>query len=122
MQELITRLTEKAGISNEQAQKAVIAIKDFVKEKFPMMSGAVDNLLGTDASPATNFTEAPLDPSVPATAPQDHGSILDKISDFIPGQTGQNVEDFAKNAGEKAGDLFDAAKDKLGGYFGGEKK
>ena len=47
MQELITRLTEKAGISAEQAAKAVDTIKDFVKEKFPMMAGAVDNLFGS---------------------------------------------------------------------------
>lgn len=122
MQELITRLTEQAGISNEQAQKAIITIKEFVKEKFPMMSGAVDNLLSTDASPATTFTEAPLDPTVPADLPKTQGSMLDKISDFIPGETGQRVEDFAKNAGDKAGDLFDAAKNKLGGFFNGDKK
>ena len=122
MQELITRLTEKAGISNEQAQKAIVTIKEFVKEKFPMMSGAVDNLLATDTTPASHFPEAPLDPSVPVAVPTQHGSILDKISDVIPGETGQKVEDFAKNAGEKAGDLYDAAKDKLTGFFGNEKK
>ncbi len=44
MQELIQRLTENAGISEEQAYKALETIKDFVKEKFPMMAGAVDSL------------------------------------------------------------------------------
>jgi hypothetical protein len=53
MQELINRVTEKAGISKEQATQAVEAIKDFVKEKFPMMAGAVDNLLG-QAESTTN--------------------------------------------------------------------
>ena len=53
MQELINRVTEKAGISTEQATKAVDAIKDFVKEKFPMMAGAVDNLLGSAESAST---------------------------------------------------------------------
>jgi hypothetical protein len=47
MDELISRLTEKAGISNEQANKVLETVKDFVKEKFPMMAGAVDNLLAT---------------------------------------------------------------------------
>ena len=47
MQELITRLTEKAGISAEQATKTIDTIKEFVKEKFPMLSGAVDNMLKT---------------------------------------------------------------------------
>lgn len=36
----------KAGISEEQAQKALEAVKDFVVEQFPMMAGAVENLLG----------------------------------------------------------------------------
>ena len=48
MHELINLLQEKAGISQEQAIKAVDTIKDFVKEKFPMMAGAVDSLLGAD--------------------------------------------------------------------------
>ena len=46
MQELIKLLTEKAGITEEQAAKSIETIKDFVKEKFPMMAGAVDNLFG----------------------------------------------------------------------------
>ena len=50
MHELITLLQEKAGISQEQAIKAVDTIKDFVKEKFPMMAGAVDSLLGANDS------------------------------------------------------------------------
>jgi len=44
MQELIDQLKEKAGITEEQAIKSIEAVKDFVKEKFPMMAGAVDKL------------------------------------------------------------------------------
>ncbi|HTB51995.1 MAG TPA: hypothetical protein VK718_04400 [Ferruginibacter sp.] len=44
MEELIKNLTEKAGITEEQAHQALETIKDFIKEKFPMMAGAVDNL------------------------------------------------------------------------------
>ena len=47
MQELINRLKENAGITDEQAAKALETIKDFVKEKFPMLSGAVDNMFGS---------------------------------------------------------------------------
>ncbi len=47
MQELIDRLVTDAGITQEQAKKSVDVIKSFVKEKFPMLSGAVDNMLGT---------------------------------------------------------------------------
>jgi nucleoid DNA-binding protein len=44
MNELIERLTKEAGITPEQATKAVDAIAAFVKEKFPMLGGAVDNI------------------------------------------------------------------------------
>lgn len=44
MQELIDQLKVKAGLNDEQAAKAIETIKDFVKEKFPMMAGAVDKL------------------------------------------------------------------------------
>ena len=47
MQELIDRLKASAGITDEQATKALETIKDFVKEKFPMLGGAVDNMFGT---------------------------------------------------------------------------
>jgi hypothetical protein len=52
MEELIQQLTERAGITPEQAQQALETIKDFIKEKFPMMAGAVDNLFpaGTSVS------------------------------------------------------------------------
>jgi len=50
MNELIERLCKEAGITPEQAQKAVAAIAGFVKEKFPMLGGAVDNIFAAGAS------------------------------------------------------------------------
>jgi len=97
MQELINRLIEKAGISTEQAHQSIETIKDFVKEKFPMLGGAVDNMFAS--APASN---------VAPTTPNAGGSILDKISDVIPGQAGEKAEDFIK--------------DKFGDMFGGDKK
>ena len=46
MQELIEKLKANAGISDEQAVKVLETVKDYVKEKFPMLGGAVDSLLG----------------------------------------------------------------------------
>ena len=114
MNELITSLTEKAGITAEQAHKAVDTIKDFVKEKFPMMAGAVDNLFAS-APPAT---AAIIDP----TAPKTEDSMMDKISDVIPGETGEKVEEFIKGTVDKVEDAFDNLKDKVGSLFGGDKK
>ena len=111
MQELINRLTAKAGITTEQAAKSLETIKEFVKEKFPMLGGAVDNM----------FAATPE--SVAAAAPAAEASgMMDKISDVIPGQAGEKVEEFAKNAAHKAEEVFDNVKDKLSGMFGGDKK
>lgn len=115
MQELITRLTEKAGISAEQASKTIETIKDFVKEKFPMLEGAVDNMFATTPAANTNATAT-------SASPKAESSIMDKISDVIPGQAGEIVEEFAKNAAHKAEDVFENVKDKLSDMFSGDKK
>ena len=118
MHEFITGLTEKAGITTEQAAKVVEHIKDYVKEKFPMMAGAVDNLFA--AAPATTVaTAAIVDPTAPVVP---EPGVLDKISDVIPGETGQKVEDFVKDTAHKVEDAYDSLKDKVGHLFGGDKK
>ncbi len=44
MNELIERLIREAGVTPDQAKKAVECIAGFVKEKFPMLGGAVDQI------------------------------------------------------------------------------
>ena len=44
MNELVDRLTKEVGITPEQAQKAIETIANFVKEQFPMIGGAVDQI------------------------------------------------------------------------------
>lgn len=44
MNDIVQLLSEKVGITPEQAQKAVETIAGYVKEKFPMLEGAVDQL------------------------------------------------------------------------------
>ncbi len=44
--ELVERLKSSAGLSDEQAQKVLETIKDFIVEKYPMLQGAVTNLFG----------------------------------------------------------------------------
>ena len=55
MNEIIERLTQQAGLSPEQAQKAVETIADFVKEKFPMLGGAVDQIFTSGGSDKGGF-------------------------------------------------------------------
>ncbi|MEP6615588.1 MAG: hypothetical protein ABJA57_03370 [Ginsengibacter sp.] len=106
MQELIEKLKNIHGLSSEQSHGILNTIKEFVKEKFPMVGGAIDNIFPADSS--TVATTASGDTGTTAGPATKGGSFLDKISDYIPGQAGENVEQFAK--------------DKLGGMFGGDKK
>jgi hypothetical protein len=44
--ELIEKLKSQAGLNDEQANKVIETIKNFVVEKYPMLSGAVNNIFG----------------------------------------------------------------------------
>lgn len=44
MKELIERLQAEAGLTEEQAIKAITLVKDFAKEKFPLFSGAIEKV------------------------------------------------------------------------------
>lgn len=45
--ELIERLKSQAGLNDEQANKVIDTIKTFVVDKYPMLSGAVNNIFGS---------------------------------------------------------------------------
>jgi hypothetical protein len=114
MQELINAIMQKTGISADQAGGALGVVKEFVKAKVPMLGGQIDGLLGGGG-------EQPAAAAAPnAEAPKEEGGIMDKISDVIPGQAGEKIEDFAKGAVDKAGDVIGGLKDKIGGLFGGK--
>jgi len=44
MEELIKKLEEKHSLTSAQAYGILNTITDFIKEKFPMVGGMVDNL------------------------------------------------------------------------------
>jgi hypothetical protein len=44
--ELVERLKSQAGLTDEQARKVLETLKDFIVEKYPMFSGAANNMLG----------------------------------------------------------------------------
>jgi len=100
MEELIQKLQSIHGLSAEQSYGILNTITSYIKEKFPMISGAVDNLFQAGTTPSGTQSTA-------ANTAQGSGELLDKISDFIPGASGEKIEEFAK--------------DKLGGFFGGTK-
>ena len=107
MQELLDKLKNVHGLSSEQSHGILNTIKEYIKEKFPMVGGAVDNLFPPNNGAGTGTTTAGDLGTTDAPVAKG-GSFLDKISDFIPGETGEKAEQFAK--------------DKLGGMFGGNKE
>lgn len=105
MEDLIKRLQNIHGLTAEQSYGVLNTIAGYIKEKFPMVGGAIDNLFQsgtTPSAPGTTPAEVQSTTANPAT-----NDFLDKISDFIPGTTGENIEEFAK--------------EKLAGFFGGNK-
>lgn len=102
MEELLQKLQSLHGLSAEQASGILGTITGYIKEKFPMVSGAIDNLFPAGASTTSATTQV-----TPTTASGNSGDFLDKISDFIPGAAGEKIEEFAKS--------------KLGGLFGESK-
>jgi len=46
MQELIDKLKTEAGLTDDQATKALATIKSYIVEKFPMLEGMVGNFFG----------------------------------------------------------------------------
>jgi len=107
MEELIQKLQAVHGLSAEQSHGILNTITSFVKEKFPMVAGAIDNIFQSGTTPAAPGTTPVDTQTASASSSSVDGNFLDKISDFIPGSTGEKIEEFAK--------------DKLGGFFGGNK-
>ncbi|MDQ6757028.1 MAG: hypothetical protein M3004_08830 [Bacteroidota bacterium] len=108
MQELIDKLKNVHGLSHEQANGILETIKNFVKEKFPMVGGAIDSVfgshnLGTDASHSSGSTPTGDTGTTEGSVPKG-GSFLDNISEMVPGESGEKAEQLLK--------------DKLGGMFG----
>jgi hypothetical protein len=108
MQELIEKLQNNHGLSSEQSQGILNTIKDYIKEKFPMLGGAIDNLFESHSGTTENTATPAGDTGTTGGPTTKGGSFLDKISDFIPGAEGEKVEQFAK--------------DKLGGLFSNSNK
>ena len=50
MNDLVERLMKEAGLNQQQAQKAIETIAGFVKEKFPMLGGAVDQVFASGST------------------------------------------------------------------------
>ena len=76
MEELIKKLQENNGLTVEQSHGVLNTIKDFIKEKFPMVGGMVDNLFLDDSS---NETTSAGDMGTTEGPAKKGGSFMDEI-------------------------------------------
>ena len=107
MDELLQKLQSLHGLTAEQSQEILGTITAHIKEKFPMVAGAIDNLFPQGiTSPSRSGTNAGNQATAGASF-QGSGDILDKISDIIPGSASEKIEEFAKS---KLGSLFSGNK------------
>ena len=97
METLITEVSERAGITREQAKNAVLIISDKLKAKFPMaMRDEIDAVFN-----GGNFGDA----------------FKGKMK-----ETGVKAEDMAKTFAKKADEVFTEMGDKMRELFNQEKK
>ena len=96
MDELIQKLQSNHGLSAEESHKILSTIADYLKEKFPMVGGAIDNLFQSGTTPSGPGT-TPEDVQSTVSDPiNDNSDLMDKISKFIPGANEEKIEEFAK--------------------------
>lgn len=50
--DLIKQIVEKTGIPADKAQQVLGVVGNFIKDKFPMIAGQVDSVLGTSGGDA----------------------------------------------------------------------
>jgi hypothetical protein len=58
VQDLINQIVEKTGIPADKAQQVLNVVASFVKQKYPMVGGQIDNILGSKGSDPGNDSSA----------------------------------------------------------------
>ena len=57
VQDLINQIVEKTGIPADKAQQVLGVVAGFVKQKFPMVGGQIDSVLGTSGATGDNKSD-----------------------------------------------------------------
>jgi len=83
MQEFVQHLIDRTGISPDQANNVIHAIREFVNQKAPMMTGAVDKILGAEHQESGESTPAEGGGS------SMFGGIENKLEEGLGGLTGK---------------------------------
>lgn len=76
MEELIKKIQEQYGLSEEQTRGVIQTISGYVKERFPMVKGAVDQLFQSGTTPSSPGTTPSEIQSVTNSNPPNLDDIL----------------------------------------------
>lgn len=107
MQELINKLQAEAGLTAEQASKALNVMVGHVKSILPpAFAGSIDNMLSTGKVDPTSTAGQIM---AGAAAPKSEESLMDKAGD-VAGQARDKIADLADAAKEKVGQFVDKEK------------
>ncbi len=116
MKELISRLTSQAGLSQEQALGAVDTIKDYLTEKFPMMEGIMEKVIGNEDEASTDENNTGEEGSESSGIADKAGDMMDsmkeKASELLSGEG--SLGDIADDAKGMAEDAINKLKNMFG--------
>ncbi len=112
MQELFEKLKSNHSLSTEQVNGILNTIKDFVKEKFPMIGGAIDNVFGSQEG-----TDNTAQDAAGATPTGDTGTTEGPAS-----KGGSFLDTESNTRGKEHEKEKQAAKDKLDEMVSPDKK
>lgn len=85
LDELIQKLQNEHGITAEQSHGVINTVLGFIKQKFPMAGGMLDNLVPTGSNTSqSNNQDAPQGPRV-------NESTLGKLEDWAKSKLGNSL-------------------------------
>ena len=101
MQELIKKLTDTAGLTEEQAKKAVETVSSYIKDRLPdSFKSQIDNLVNGGK----------LSEGVKSKMNEIMGDFREKTEDLI-GDVRDKTEDIISEVKEKFSDIFSKKED-----------
>lgn len=78
MEEILKRIQDQCGLSEAQAKGALSTITDYIKDRVPMVKGAVDQLFQSGTTPSSPGTTPSEIQSVTDATPPKPKDILGK--------------------------------------------
>jgi hypothetical protein len=104
MQDLLKRISEKAGITATQAESALEAVKGYVSEKVPAVGSMLEGWLqqGAETGKELGAEAKEMLDKAGDNAEEMLGDVKEKLAPIA-----DKVEDALKSFGSKIGDLLD---------------